>query len=418
MKRNVVILTFVIFTLSTAGAGAEGLDRTSVFRDDLIVTVENYRELATLMPIDPRVAEQLDWAHARLMALPVREYELLAPHIGAGIRSLRRTSELLLDERFREEPPDVSWTSGTLPDAPYPDLNWTFDIAAPTDVNTPIPGGSSTTTEFGTCNFAWSLPPDVKFILQNEVLVGEAIHDATSRICAAITPAGELLCIVSDILFVALHGIQDHAFMCDSMMYEAEVSATYLRLGHIHEDIGELRSDVTARIATLESNTKTEADHNETLIVGIGDNLALHDTNMATRTDSIADRIRDLSALVAEIREEELRMMIEISLADTDNKQVGIFRFPQAVGGHLETVRAIVGQCIDDMKAAGHDVGNAEALMVKANWFMSDGDWEQAYTEFGRAYRAAAGQTGGKPAVQTGVAAVKPVVARRPRTER
>jgi len=407
MKHTAAVLAIFILALSTPVAGAEGLDRASALRDDLIVAVENYRELATLMPLDPRVVEQLDWAHARLMALPAQEYELLAPHIGAGIRSLRRTSELLLDQRFREDPPEVSWTSGTLPDAPYPDLNWSFEVAAPTDIDTPIPGGSSTTTEFGTCNFAWSLPPDVKFILLNEVLVGEAIHDATSRICAAITPAGELLCIVPDIIFIALHGIQDHAFMCDSMMFEAEVAATYLRLEHIHEDVGELQDDVTSRIATLEANTKLEADHNEALIVDIGSDLGLHDTNMVARTDAIADRIRDLSALAAEIRAEELRIMIEVSLADTDNKQVGTFRFPRAMGGHLETVRDIVARCIDDLKGAGHDVGNAEALMASGDRFVNDEDWEQAYRQFGRAYRAAAGQDGAKPAAQQVVAPVK-----------
>jgi hypothetical protein len=396
MKQVFTILTIASSLLCAPVSGAERVDQANAFRDDLITTIANYQELTTLIPVNTRVLEQLDWAQDQLQTLPVEDFNLLASHIGMSIRKLRQTSDMLLDESMRQ-PPLLTGRSTPFPEAPYPDLNWEFSISVSTSPDPPA-GGSSSASETGACTYAMSLSADARMIIQNEVLIGEAIVDTTGRICAAITPAGELLCIVPDIIFIVLRGIKDNTFMCNEMIFEAEVTGTYKRLEHVYTDISELQADITARIAALETDITTETDYNETLIVDIGADLGVHDLNMNARTDAIAAKIRALSGLVTEIREEDLRIMIEISLADTDNKQVGAFRFPQALGGELETVRATVRESLDQLQAAGQGIGNAETFLANGDAFMASGAWERAYDQFGRAYRTAAGNTGGPDA--------------------
>jgi hypothetical protein len=196
---------------------------------------------------------------------------------------------------------------------------------------------------------------------------------------------------VPDIIFLATRGIADNVFLCDGMMTEAEVTGTYKRLEHVHGDLGDMESDVTGRVQTLESNVVTEIDENETLIIGVSTHLAAHDANMENRTDEISDEIQYLTGYVIDLREENLRIMIEIGLADSDNKTIGVFAFPEVLGGRLKRVHEIVEDSITRLLDAGEDVGNAESFLIHGEAYMADGDWERAYDKFGRAYRTATG---------------------------
>ena len=121
--------------------------------------------------------------------------------------------------------------------------------------------------------------------------------------------------------------------------------------------------------------------HNEFTANSIVVNNKLDAAN--TKLDALAITVSDQGAL-------NLRMHIEHDLADPGNHPMALFEVPEANGGHLNLVRSIVADTIAKMQATGQGVGNAQAFLAAGDADRAAGAYKNAYSNYGKAYRAAA----------------------------
>ena len=106
-------------------------------------------------------------------------------------------------------------------------------------------------------------------------------------------------------------------------------------------------------------------------------------TSVHNKLDSLAVVVNDQGKLA-------LRMQIEADLSEPGNHPVALFETPASAGGYLCVTRDIVVDTIAKMKASGQSVGGAEAFLASADAAVAAGDYKGAYTDYGKAYRAAA----------------------------
>lgn len=387
--RHVTIglLSILLLTGGVAAATPQEPTGEQPLREDFLKLVRETRGLLGKTLTSPRPFEELDTIEERIFEIPDSEFGIAQPFIGGHVKALLDMTVRL--RGYMEEAEDAeeeALGSGGFPTAQYPALDWLFALRSLDEIPTVgvFAGGFS-----GVCNKTIAPGPNQRFTMLNEVIVAEGIRDTAGRICAAIVPYAEVACILTDVAYLLNRGFVDNQFLCSDMMYGAEVTGTYTRLGHLHEDFGITRTALVNRVDGLELRMLDKIAFNKGLIDDLDADLILHDRNMEDRTDRIIATIEALSQFLREFRAEDLRMEIEENLADSDNKPEGIFQFPASFGGHLELVSLIVGETIDRCEAAGQSVGNARMLMTRGEENYIAGEWEAAYDEFGRAYRAA-----------------------------
>ena len=172
-------------------------------------------------------------------------------------------------------------------------------------------------------------------------------------------------------------------------MTGAEIAGSYARLEHLHDDLAAAQANLLAHLGVTQANLITAANLNEAHIRDITLDLARHDLNLQQRMGGIMAGLDDLEDVLAAFRAEELRLRIECALADAETHGIGELLLPEALGGHLELVDAIVADTIDALLAAGYDVGNAEPLLDRAEQLAVRGEFAAAYDAYGQSYRAA-----------------------------
>jgi hypothetical protein len=122
-------------------------------------------------------------------------------------------------------------------------------------------------------------------------------------------------------------------------------------------------------------------------------NAAVVNTKLDGITSSLASvhsKIDSLTVTVGDQGKLALRMQIEADLSDPGNHPVALFGVPASAGGYLGVTREIVVDIIAKMTATGQGVGNAQAFLASGDAAAAAGDYKGAYTEYGKAYRAAA----------------------------
>ncbi len=198
---------------------------------------------------------------------------------------------------------------------------------------------------------------------------------------------GSLVCLVSDAVYIVARFVWTTLERKDVDFTSEEVTAAYLRLGHLHDDfttnsetvnlsLDEILLNIIANIETI--NTA----HDELLL------------NIVGNTD-IANSIHaKLSLHIEKVIEKNklfLRMKIENNLARHGQQvhPLGTLILPQAFGGQLELVREIVAETITNMIAAEQKVFFAEAQLVKGNNEFAAGNYKKAYDFYGEAYLSA-----------------------------
>jgi hypothetical protein len=134
----------------------------------------------------------------------------------------------------------------------------------------------------------------------------------------------------------------------DGNIEGSEVTASYLRLGHIHTDID-----------------------------GITDSIAFIDSRLNSH-------IADFQVW----KELSIRTQIEINLAGHGKHPhpVAIFQLPEQFGGYLELAREIVADVIQMMLAAGQDIHKANEQLIRGDERFAAGEYKKAYTEYSKSY--------------------------------
>ncbi|TVR24937.1 MAG: hypothetical protein EA389_10160 [Ilumatobacter sp.] len=105
--------------------------------------------------------------------------------------------------------------------------------------------------------------------------------------------------------------------------------------------------------------------------------------------NTIDDRLDTILSDTADLQALSLRAAIERALADPSQPSIGLFALPAVQGGNLELVADIVTDTLNNHRAAGQGIGNAEATLASANEAYAAGQFSRAYDEYARAYRDA-----------------------------
>ncbi|MDQ3256416.1 MAG: hypothetical protein M3R15_21420 [Acidobacteriota bacterium] len=157
-----------------------------------------------------------------------------------------------------------------------------------------------------------------------------------------------------------------------------------------------IQDQVATSTTTIVSNDNTNATtilNNLTAVkTEIVNNNNTNTANIITNDNSNrAMIIANDNANANALRDLLLRTQIEADLAEADNATpVAWYLTPTANGGHLNLVQTIVTQTLANILAAGGNIGNAQSFLDRANADKAAGNFESAYANYRKAYKAAA----------------------------
>jgi hypothetical protein len=231
---------------------------------------------------------------------------------------------------------------------------------------------------------------DARYALLITKEVTNAILAAAAFVCTQdiLGTNGAPACIPFAIAASIANGFFDTATFCAGEVTANQVDANFNRLGHIHDD---LASAITTIVNNNNANTTSiinnATTNTATIVANDNTNTATIITNDNTNTATI---ITNANANKNELRDLILRSQIEADLAMVDGAAVAVlYEVPNAQGGYLDLVMAIVTETIANVQAAGGGVGNAPAILLDANAVKAAGEFKKAYGLYRRAYKAA-----------------------------
>lgn len=388
------LLTVALLALLAPAALAAAIEAPGTrIQHDVLSTIDAYQALLDTPAVSPGIIDGIADARAQIASLPPSSFASLDPALLRRFDRLHELAGQVSALIAMKQGESRSQRSDGFPVADYPVIS--FDFVIHPAIGIPSEGSNSG-FELGLCTPSMAPNAQLKFTLLNASKLGGAIRDTARRFCdQTVIILGEganlaPVCIISDILYLIIRGIQDNMFLCSSAITGAEITGSYQRLEHLHGDVVAAESLLTSRIDATQATLVGAVDANEARIRDITLDLAQHDRNLQDRVRGIMAGLDGLADELAAFRAEELRIRIECALADAEAKGIGDFLLPEALGGHIELVDAIVADTIVTVTGAGGDVGNAEELLADAEQLALRGEFAKAYARYGQAYRAAA----------------------------
>jgi hypothetical protein len=395
----IVVAVGLMVTIGATSAWADRevdqirVQRGKQLRQDLERVVVEYQEIIKFVPVQPEIAALLEDARDHLAKVPDRDLEAFAPELEASVAQLRTAASAFRAAVSGRYDSPVLKTSG-LPGAAYPTVNWSFFIDSFSSTND-IPDNAGNTSVTDWCTVASNPTPAQLFSFLNIDIAAEALRDTADRLCSFIGSFAvgggnlSLICIVSDLVYMVQKSIKENWFLCGAVMGEAELRATFERVGHVHNDLATAKANLSGDLTTAKTAVLAELAQNMGLIWDLDGDLVAHDlklTEKAAQVDAAIDAHYD--ALV-DFRRQSLRHHIEQRLSEADHGAVALFFLPEFAGGYLETVRDIVDETIAKAAAAGHNVRQARDLFSAGDDDLIAHDFKQAFDLYGRAYRSA-----------------------------
>jgi len=302
MKRflKIILLLSVslLVTASTARAG-----ETDQIRADLdAVLAQDQRIDAARGQV---AAETLASARETLARLSDEQLEILVPY-AVSIAKLKDNTTLVADHLVAiaaEAKTEQQARSAGFPDAEY------YTDSMCTGIR----------NDTGLMKLAWNeywLAQTVmlaaKFVCEEDIL--------GTNTAAACLPLAIALGVAKQVI--------ENADFCDDDIDSSEIGASYLRIGHLHDD----------------------------------------------------------TSVVQETLDKAELELIEMDLARR-RFNVGEFILPAAFGGKLEQVRAVVVDVLARLAAENMDIKNAQAHVLRADEAYAAGDWKGTFLQLGFAYR-------------------------------
>ncbi len=353
--------------------------------------------LATAQPAsaqDPVALQTLRSQYDALMA----DFERLAGSRGdkateAEARRGRDAMQSLTDEQLaaaysRTRVPDLSvatMASGYLVrqaeargEQRASDLVQTLSAEFP--VPAPIPAG---------CNGV-DIGAETRFALLIAKEVTDSILAAATFVCATsiLGVNTSLVCVPFSIAASIANGLFNTASFCVGEVTGNQIDANYNRLDHLHDDVaGAITTIVNASNANTASILTNANANTVAIVTNDNANTVAIVTNDNANTAAI---LTNANANKNELRDLILRSQIEADLSMADGAAVvALYLLPNAHGGYLDLVTAIVTETIADVQAAGGRVSNADSALSAANAAKAAGDFKTAYGLYRKAYKTA-----------------------------
>ena len=149
-----------------------------------------------------------------------------------------------------------------------------------------------------------------------------------------------------------------------------------------------VNSRLDVAVSTRATQTSLNTFHSE-----FTSNATVVNTKLDGITSSLTsahEKLDSLTIVVGDQGKLALRLQIEADLSEPGNHPVALFEVPASGGGYLDLTREIVVDTIAKMQAAGQGVGNAQAHLAAGDAARAAQDYKDAYSDYGKAYRAAA----------------------------
>ena len=227
-------------------------------------------------------------------------------------------------------------------------------------------------------------------------------------------------CVVTMVLTAVVDGLQidkDGLTFCDSNASQAEVTAAWSNTKDIDTNLAKLSQNtqdqfqqvtdqLTALDASLTSHT-TAIDSEITNEISsantdIDNRLANAETDLINKSTAVDTDINNhLNQMEADLQNRATQIDNEISTFQTlavrtqieqglaAGLTIGLFEVPQANGGYLETVRAIVNDTISKLLAAGQAVNGATKWFGLGDTALAQKQYKAAYAYYQTAYTTA-----------------------------
>ena len=231
-------------------------------------------------------------------------------------------------------------------------------------------------------------------ITNTDIAIADAFRIAAEAIQDVIPPPFNFVAVAATAatkgVVLALQTLKNIKDDCEGDAFEAAIQtqiadSTTTIISAVSSAQTAIVNNDNSNAATINNNitaAKTEIVNNDNtntanIIANDNSNRAL----IIANDNANANALRDLL----------LRTQIEADLAEADNATpVAWYLTPTANGGHLNLVQTIVTQTLANILAAGGNIGNAQSFLDRANADKAAGNFESAYANYRKAYKAAA----------------------------
>jgi len=193
----------------------------------------------------------------------------------------------------------------------------------------------------------------------------------------------------------------DHqALVTQNLDVQVSTRATQVSVNALITNLTALSALVNSRLDVAVSTRATQTSVNtlitnvnnlQSSVTAFNNEFTANAIVVNTKLDSANTKLDNLAITVSDQGALNLRIHIEDDLADPGNHPLALFEVPEANGGYLNLVRSIVADTIAKMLATGQGVGNAQSFLAAGDAAKAAGAYKSAYSNYGKAYRAAAG---------------------------
>lgn len=268
---KILIFIVMLLTLSLGSSFAE-TSGTQLKADLVKLLTKSYdtssNENSVFNTTITNLKAQLDASHDW-------EFDELAPLLGYQVNQLSRLDLSPSDSDSIIELYTPSFGTSEFPNASYPNsVTWNFGI----DKSEEEPeGDANDRSEVGSCTGGVRNSPRKAFDLQMGAIISEGISRVALRACEQVVVVigggnGSLACLVTEIADIAVQGVLKANQLCDDIKDSVEIEASYKRLGHIHDNLDSVNSEV--------GNVNTAVSTVNKLVRNLEVGLSVHDSNV------------------------------------------------------------------------------------------------------------------------------------------
>ena len=207
------------------------------------------------------------------------------------------------------------------------------------------------------------------FLLYLDVLEVDGQGQVQAKICEKIASEEEAdgslsqACMATSLGLLAARSMQDLIVVCDPSLTRANPDAGAARFEKLSVELAGVQAGVQASVRSVKSE-------------------------MTQAMTVVAGQMIDMSSLQTK-QLGDLTVRLEIEKALQQGSPYGSLYLPQANGGRLETVRAIVGETIQNVLHSGESANQASEKLAAGDDQVKAGHFKQAFRLYSEAYKAA-----------------------------
>ena len=185
------------------------------------------------------------------------------------------------------------------------------------------------------------------------------------RIAAEAEPEGSLsqACIATSLGLLAARSMHDLIVVCEPSLAHASSDSTGGRFERLSVELAGVQA-------------------------GVQDSVRSANRELTQAISVVAGHVAEVSSVQTK-QLEDLTVRLEIEKALQEGSPYGSLYLPEANGGRLEVVRAIVGETIQHVLDSGESANQASAKLAAGDDQFKDGHFKQAFRLYSDAYKAA-----------------------------